>query len=70
MDGFVQLFTDLATDAGMPAECIHRKGSLELPGFFRSIGWGSRQRQVLVFKPCLLALREAPLIPPVVPKEG
>jgi len=35
MDGFVQLFTDLASDAGMPAECIYLKRSLELPGFFR-----------------------------------
>ena len=35
MDGFVQLFADLVIDAGLAEECIHRKRSLELPGFFR-----------------------------------
>ncbi len=35
MDGFVQLFADLVKDAGLAEECIYRKRSLELPGFFR-----------------------------------
>jgi hypothetical protein len=35
MDGFVALFADLITDSGLPAECLHRKKRLELPGFFR-----------------------------------
>jgi hypothetical protein len=35
MDGFIQLFTDLITDAGLPPEFIHRKKAVELPGFFR-----------------------------------
>jgi len=35
MDGFIQFLTDLITSAGMPAECVHRKNLLELPGFFR-----------------------------------
>ncbi len=35
MDGFVDLFTDLIADAGVPREFIFRKRSVELPGFFR-----------------------------------
>ncbi len=35
MDGFVDLFADLVVDSGLPAECLHRKKRLELPGFFR-----------------------------------
>ena len=35
MDGFVRLFADLIIDAGLAEECIYRKRSLELPGFFR-----------------------------------
>ena len=35
MNGFIQLFTDLITDSGLPLEAIHRKKALELPGFFR-----------------------------------
>lgn len=35
MDGFVQLFADLVINAGLAEECIYRKRSLELPGFFR-----------------------------------
>lgn len=35
MDGFIQLFTDLIMDCGLPTESIHRKKSVELPGFFR-----------------------------------
>ena len=36
MDGFIELFTDLIADQGMPRSCIFRKKSLELPGFFRA----------------------------------
>ena len=35
MDGFIQLFTDLITDCGLPSKFIHRKKAVELPGFFR-----------------------------------
>jgi len=35
MDGFVDLFTDLIADAGIPREFIFRKRAVELPGFFR-----------------------------------
>lgn len=35
MDGFVDLFSDLITDAGIPREFIFRKRAVELPGFFR-----------------------------------
>ncbi len=35
MDGFIQLFTDLITDCGLPSKFIHRMKAVELPGFFR-----------------------------------
>ena len=35
MDGFVDLFSDLIGDAGIPSEFIFRKRAVELPGFFR-----------------------------------
>lgn len=35
MDGFIDLFSDIITDAGMPGNCIFRKRAVELPGFFR-----------------------------------
>jgi len=35
MDGFIQLFTEIITGAGLQSEHIYRKQSLELPGFFR-----------------------------------
>lgn len=35
MDGFIELFTDLIADSGIPREYIFRKKSLQLPGFFR-----------------------------------
>jgi hypothetical protein len=35
MDGFIQLFTDLITDCGLPSKFIRRKKAVELPGFFR-----------------------------------
>ena len=35
MDGFVDLFANLITDAGIPPECIHRNSAVELPGYFR-----------------------------------
>lgn len=35
MDGFVNLFTDLIADAGIPRGFIFRKRAVELPGFFR-----------------------------------
>ena len=35
MDGFIDLFTELVTDAGIPKQYIFRKKAVELPGFFR-----------------------------------
>jgi len=35
MDGFIELFTDLIAEAGIPREFIFRKRAVELPGFFR-----------------------------------
>jgi len=35
MDEFIELFTDLIADSGIPEEYIFRKKSLQLPGFFR-----------------------------------
>ena len=35
VDGFVSVFGEIVEQAGIPAECIFRKKSLELPGFFR-----------------------------------
>ena len=35
MDGFIDLFTELVTLAGIPGNCIFRKKAVELPGFFR-----------------------------------
>jgi hypothetical protein len=36
MDGFVDLFTDLITAAGISERFVFRKKAVELPGFFRS----------------------------------
>jgi hypothetical protein len=35
MDGFIDIFTELVRQAGIPVNCIFRKKSVELPGFFR-----------------------------------
>ena len=35
MDGFIDLFTEIATEAGILANCVFRKKAVELPGFFR-----------------------------------
>jgi hypothetical protein len=35
MDGFIELFTGIISEAGVPLQCIHRKKAVELPGFFR-----------------------------------
>jgi hypothetical protein len=35
MDGFIDLFTEIAAEAGIPANCVFRKKAVELPGFFR-----------------------------------
>jgi hypothetical protein len=35
MDGFIDLFTKLITQAGISGNCIFRKKTVELPGFFR-----------------------------------
>jgi hypothetical protein len=35
MDGFIVLFTELVTQAGIPSRYIFRKKAVELPGFFR-----------------------------------
>ncbi len=35
MDGFIDLFTDLIAEGGIPTCCIFHKRAVELPGFFR-----------------------------------
>ena len=35
MDGFIDLFTEVATEAGITINCLFRKKAVELPGFFR-----------------------------------
>ncbi len=35
MDGFIDLFTEFVTHAGIPQTCVFRKRAVELPGFFR-----------------------------------
>jgi hypothetical protein len=35
MDGFIDLFTEIAAGAGIPANSVFRKKAVELPGFFR-----------------------------------
>jgi len=35
MDGFIDLFTEVIADAGIPLSCVFRKKAVELPGFFR-----------------------------------
>lgn len=35
MDGFIDLFTNIITSAGVPRECVFRNKALELPGYFR-----------------------------------
>jgi hypothetical protein len=35
MDGFIDLFTELITQAGIPLAYVFRKKAVELPGFFR-----------------------------------
>ena len=35
MDGFIDLFTEVIADAGIPPSCVFRKKAVELPGFFR-----------------------------------
>jgi hypothetical protein len=35
MNGFIDLFTELVTQAGVSERCIFRKKAVELPGFFR-----------------------------------
>ena len=35
MDGFIELFTRLITSTGLNVSFVQRKGSLELPGYFR-----------------------------------
>jgi len=35
MDGFIDLFTELITQMGIPTQYIFRKKAVELPGFFR-----------------------------------
>jgi hypothetical protein len=35
MDGFIEFFQNLVIEAGLSKECIFRKRSIELPGFFR-----------------------------------
>jgi hypothetical protein len=56
MDGFIDLFTDLIVQTGVGKECIFRKKTVELPGFFRP----TKEWDLLVIKDrTLLAAIEA-----------
>ncbi len=46
MDGFIELFTRLITSTGLNANFVQRKGSLELPGYFRP----TKEWDILVVK--------------------
>lgn len=46
MDGFIELFTRLITSAGLDDNFVQRKGSLELPGYFRP----TKEWDILVVK--------------------
>ena len=35
MDGFIDLLSELFVSVGMPEQCVFRKQSIQLPGFFR-----------------------------------
>lgn len=35
MDGFIDLFTEIITQTGIPVECLSSKKAVQLPGFFR-----------------------------------
>jgi hypothetical protein len=35
MDGFIDLFGEVAMRAGVPSQCLFRRKAVELPGFFR-----------------------------------
>ncbi|OPY84675.1 MAG: Type-2 restriction enzyme PaeR7I [Syntrophus sp. PtaU1.Bin208] len=35
MDGFIDLFTELVVEAGLPIQSVYRKKAVELPGYFR-----------------------------------
>jgi hypothetical protein len=35
LDGFIDLFSEIAIQAGIAQKCIYRKKAVELPGFFR-----------------------------------
>ncbi|MBN2019250.1 MAG: PaeR7I family type II restriction endonuclease [Sedimentisphaerales bacterium] len=50
MDGFIELFTSVVVEAGLPKECIFRKRSVELPGFFRP----TKEWDLLVIKDGIL----------------
>ena len=53
MDGFIELFTGLTIDAGLPKECVFRKRSVELPDIFAQPKNGT----------CLLLKTEFSLLP-------
>ncbi len=56
MDGFIDLFTGLVTQAGIPERSIFRKKAVELPGFFRP----TKEWDLLVIKEgVLIAVIEA-----------
>ena len=46
MDGFIDLFTELIGEAGIPESCFFRKKAVELPGFFRP----TKEWDILVVK--------------------
>ncbi|MFH2103098.1 MAG: PaeR7I family type II restriction endonuclease [Chloroflexota bacterium] len=52
MDGFIQLFTKMITDAGMDSRTIFFRTALELPGYFRP----TKEWDLLVIKDSQLVL--------------
>lgn len=55
MDGFIELFSDLVIDCGIPPEVVFRKKALELPGFFRPT---KEWDMLVVDRGCLVAAIE------------
>lgn len=56
MDKFIDLFTWVASEAGIPASCAFRKKAVELPGYFRP----TKEWDLLIIRDCkLIAALEA-----------
>ena len=56
MDGFIDLFTEIIIDCGIPDQAVFRKKAVELPGFFRPT---KEWDLLVVYKEMLLVAVEA-----------